>query len=287
MCQNIGNDLPTCLACGEHSMSRLVFVRVVQGYHFLAGLASWVACAKKCKVFVRESSTSFMSSMNIPITLTITRKCSSQHQILYNNFCNFIEISSYMDACVWYFTWVYMSVVLTLLYFQHILNILEIDHFTTGAAATLWSLGSAQGTAKPVRGLGAFQEGCWWRFWIRFCIGYRALSQSKLCANKFCLDIIQKDLKLLWTCFKLVDNLSEIEGVRRSQIHEMASESSCNDVDLKLKHAGTLFAPQIHGKLYNCVGMWEPIAMCTTVGSSVVLNLKQSTSSTRQYHSYT
>lgn len=100
MCQNIGNDLPTCLACGEHSMSRLVFVRVVQGYHFLAGLASWVACAKKCKVFVRESSTSFMSSMNIPITLTITRKCSSQHQILYNNFCNFIEISSYMDACV-------------------------------------------------------------------------------------------------------------------------------------------------------------------------------------------
>lgn len=79
MCQNIGNDLPTCLACGEHSMSRLVFVRVVQGYHFLAGLASWIACAKKCKVFVRDSSTSFMSSMNIPITLTITRICSSQH----------------------------------------------------------------------------------------------------------------------------------------------------------------------------------------------------------------
>ena len=87
-----------------------------------------------------------------------------------------------------------MSVVLK--YFQHILNILEIDHFT-GAAATLRSPGSAQGTAKPVRGLGASQEGCWWRFWIGFCIGYRALSQSKLCANKFCLDIIQKDLKLL------------------------------------------------------------------------------------------
>lgn len=83
-------------------------------------------------------------------------------------------VSSYMDACVWYFTWVCMSVVFK--YVQHILNILEIDHFTTGAAATLRSPGSAQGTAKPVRGLGAFQEGCWWRFWIRFCIGYRALS---------------------------------------------------------------------------------------------------------------